>query len=111
MKNWLKPTLQRTAIIASSELNPSVPNPAFASDMISNWSSPTSFLLGLVAGLSLFYPFDNSLSQNNVARERERKVAEDVSRMQDDDYWIYNDLVKAKQIATDAKKPMLIVFR
>ena len=48
---------------------------------------------------------------NDVQKEREAKVAADVKKMQADDFWIYNDLAKAKEIATDSKRPLMIVFR
>ena len=51
------------------------------------------------------------LAQNKVQQEREQKVADDVRKMRTNDLWIYNDFAKAKQIATDSKKPMLVVFR
>ena len=65
----------------------------------------------LVATVGLFIDPAGFAYSQNIQQQREAKVAADVKKMRTDDYWIYNDLTKARQIATDAKKPLMIVFR
>lgn len=43
--------------------------------------------------------------------DRDQKVIADRDQLIESDTWIYNDLTRAKEIAADAGKPMMIVFR
>lgn len=53
----------------------------------------------------------NGATAQNIQQEREAKVAADVKKMATDDYWIYNDLDRARQNAAETNKPLMIVFR
>lgn len=46
-----------------------------------------------------------------VAKDRAETVRKDKKDLQDDEYWIYNDLDKGIATAKRSGKPLLVVFR
>lgn len=58
--------------------------------------------------LALFIP---SISSAAPKKTRDQQVIEDRDTLQKNDAWIYNDLGAAREVASAAKKPLLIVFR
>ncbi|MCH2124552.1 MAG: thioredoxin family protein [Pirellulaceae bacterium] len=46
-----------------------------------------------------------------VQKERERKVRADKQQFQEQDFWIYDNLEVAFDVAAEQQKPLLVVFR
>jgi len=46
-----------------------------------------------------------------VQKERERKVHADKQQFQEQDFWIYDNLEVAFEVAAEQQKPLLVVFR
>lgn len=69
----------------------------------------TSFFFSVLLAAALSHTGFVKAADSKLSRDE--KVHKDRDELKDDDHWIYNDFAKAKEIARESNKPLLIVFR
>lgn len=64
-----------------------------------------------IISTALLASFAVALSVQGAPNTRNQQVIEDRDKMERNDLWIYNDLGRAKQTASQSGRPMMVVFR